>query len=330
MAENSDSKQAWKLPKWPWELEVFTILFMLLAIALPFYVHNLEPAPGSIVAELNKTNPAEAALAEQRGMLWSVSILGLYFFHIIVARGTLDLISTPITTLLAPPAFATIAYFRTLILSRDMGQNIAFVTGSIGQILLIAASVIIVSLVLARLHMTRYMLNFRQTKWDIASPALMDKTYTSLLSELRPLLYLPRRYRAAEQGILIEGWFYVMVMPFRMVQSISAVNYAGMGVTGNYFATSTHTLIRVEMTESNTPVFISPAERDEFLRYCVTNVLRLKRSGAAGSTSSGDLAGMSRTQRVTLQNTQSSMRQTQQIRSGGTQAGNVTKPSQPN
>lgn len=300
MENKEKSGREWVLPGWPWELELLSLVFVIVALVVPFMIHNMPPGdPGTGTA----VNPATVALQEQQGLIWSVSILGLYFLQILFTRGAVDLLSTPVTSMLGPLIFAALAYYRILDTARATGRSLALASGSIGQILLFGVIIVIVTVLLARLRMARFMLNFRDTRWDVSSPPQHDGTFVSLLSEVRPLIYLPRMYRASEQGILIEGWFYVMAIPFKMVQSIGAMVNPTMTSAGNYFATSTQTLIRLELTESNVPFYVSPAQRDEFLKYCANHVVRLKR-GTASGTHGGIPGALGRTQRLSLGQTQ--------------------------
>ena len=300
MKQTDGQKGEWSLPGWPWELELMALVFVIAGLALPLYISSLPAAAGHASGA---GNPAAAALREQSGLLWGIGILGMYVIHLLFARSSIDLISTPFTHLFAPLFFAMLAYYRIFITSNNSGMSFPLATGSPAQFLLLALAVMFITLVLARLQMARYMMSLVQTKWEITAPTLMDRSYAQLMAQVKPLFYAPRSYRACEQGIIVEGWFYVMAIPFRFVQSIGAINNFSISTAGNYFATSMHSLIRLELRESTEPLFISPTGRDEFLKYCVQHIARTKHGTGAG-TSGGAAANLRRTQRIAMGQTQ--------------------------
>jgi hypothetical protein len=104
--------------------------------------------------------------------------------------------------------------------------------------------------------------------------------------------------------MLVEGWFYVMAIPFNLVQSIGAVPQAAHSTPGDFFATSTRSLIRIELTESTSPLFISPSNFDEFLKYCANHVIRLKRGTASGVPGGAASSSTGHTPRSALGQTQ--------------------------
>jgi hypothetical protein len=153
------------------------------------------------------------------------------------------------------------------------------------------AVVIIVTLLLARLRMARYLLHFREEKWDISVPTRMDNTFWGMLSQVYPLIYTPRTYRASENGLMIEGWYYVFPIPFTDIQSLSGVQQAVMSGTGRFFVTSGRQLIRLELLDSSDPLYISPTNRDELLRYLSQHVARQLASGKATAHRPGTSPG---------------------------------------
>lgn len=275
-------KKTWDPPGWPWELDLFALLFVAIGVVVPYLTFS------SGAEELMRTtaNPAQLKLQEQSHLLWSIGIVVLFAMHLAVAGATIETLSTPFIHLISPLVFAVLAYYRVWAVGQDLGsQTIA--DGSWTQIAAIVTGVLVVTFVVARLRMARYLLRFRDVKWDIVSRAPYDSTFLELAAQFRPLVYPPRVYRACADGFLIEGWFYVMPISFSVVQSMVLAN-AGYSSNGKYFASSAKSLVRTELLDDTEPVFISPADRAEFVQYCSHHVLRLRphsdRGTAAGKT----------------------------------------------
>lgn len=282
--------KTWAPPGWPWELDALALVFVVIALVVPYLLST-----GQTSATLNAENPATAVLQEQRNVLWAIGIVVLFVMHLAVAGASLETISTPFIHLVSPLAFAMVAYYRIYTVARETGKAIV-VNGSVLQIVVLAVAVFAATLLVARIRMARYLLRFSDVKWDIVSKARYDRTYLELTAELLPLIYPPRLYRASEEGLLVEGWFYIMPVPFEMVQSITALNNAGIASNGKYHASTTRELIRMELLDNSEPLFISPENRAEFIQYCTHNVTRLRpvshkaptrHAGNAGHTHAG-------------------------------------------
>lgn len=259
--------KTWDPPGWPWELDFLALVFLIIGLVVPYLIFT--------DATTASTNQAASALNEQRHVLWAIGIVVLFVMHLAVAGASLETISTPFIHLLTPLGFALIAYYRTYSVAREVGKA-TIATGSILQIIVLVLAVLLATLLVARIRMARYLLRFRDVKWDVISPSRYDGSYLELIAQVRPLLYPPRQFRATSEGLLIEGWFYIMPVPFDMVQSITAVNSFGFDTNGSYYASSAGSLIRMELLDSSEPIFISPANRDEFLQYCAHHVTRLR------------------------------------------------------
>ena len=268
--------KAWSTPGWPWELEIPTIIFALAAISAPLYVNSLfhVEAPPAILLSSVPHNAAAQSLQQQYGILWGVGIIGLYILHFVFSLGSVTNISTPFSSIASPTVFAALAYYRVHDVATDAGRNVAVMTNSVGQIILGFTMVILFSLLLARLRMARQLLHYRDEKWDMVSPAKYDSSYFELIAQMNPLIYPPRVYRASENGILIEGWYYFIPVLHSETHSISAVSKAVLATRGHYLASSAHNLIRMELADSQTPVFISPTDREGFLKYCAHFIAR--------------------------------------------------------
>jgi hypothetical protein len=293
-------KDAWMAPGWPWELELLAVLFVVIAIAVPYYAHTLsvpEEAPAGVLQQ--RLDSGAAMLTEQRAVLWAVAIIGMYIAHLVLAGASLDLISTPFTHLVTPLAFSMIAYYRLYSAGAFDSQSLSIISGSPWQIAMWVISVVLITFLVARLRMARCLLKFRDVKWDISVPTLVDKTYGALLPQFHPLVYAPRIYRVCDQGLLVEGWLYVMPIGFEHIQSIAPVNRPELSLAGLYLATSTRSMIKMELLEkASEPLFISPQHRDDILKYCVPHVARSQQHRATthggGGTRSRQTSGGAR------------------------------------
>ncbi|HOW97906.1 MAG TPA: hypothetical protein P5567_00715 [Kiritimatiellia bacterium] len=288
----------WGPPGWPWELELLALVFVVTAIVVPYYLQaqTTESPQLSILAQ------AEQAQASQRGswqdlqeFIWAVIIVGLYLAHLVVASSSIDYMSTPFTHLFSPLLFSMITYYRLYTLVKDSPTATAIVSGSPLEIALWVLGVLVITFMVARIRMARYMLNFKHVDWDLTTPTLFDRSFWELAVYLRPLIYPPRLYRACPNGILIEGWVYAMPIPFETIHSVDAVQGAGFLSSGYCLATSAKSLVRLQISEKAEPLLISPKDRAEFVRYCeqrlsTTRLIKIPsetRHGAAGTTTRG-------------------------------------------
>ncbi len=267
------SKQkTWGPAGWPWELELLALVFVITALAIPIWLniqHTPEPEELSLVARAQMEKRAEMATFEdQKSFFWAVAILGLYVVHLLMAYSAIDMISTSFTHLFSPLVFSMITYFRLMGLE-DQGVSAQIVSGKPLEILFWVLGVLVITLLVARIRMARHMLRFKSMEWDIVSPSRFDGSYLSdLMVTLRPLIYPPRAFRACEEGILIEGWLYILPLSFQAIQSVEGVKRANYTSSAQFYATSSKSLVRVQLTESKTPLYISPADRDQFISYC--------------------------------------------------------------
>ena len=74
--------------------------------------------------------------------------------------------------------------------------------------------------------------------------------------------------RICPDGILIEGWFYIMPIPFKDIRILDVVHGSAFAASSFCLATSLNSLARIEATDKSRPVLISPRNSDVFLRYC--------------------------------------------------------------
>ncbi len=265
-------KTVWAPPGWPFELDALALAFVLLALIVPYSIFMDQVATATL------DNPVASKLQEQTNILWAIGICVLFVMHLALAGASMDTLSTPFLHLLSPLFFGLLAYFRIFAVSNDAGRTNFFITGSAGQVALLFVVGLIATFLVARLRMARHLMRFRNTVWDKVEKSSFDSSYFELIAQFRPLVYPPRNYRASEAGILVEGWFYTIVIPFEMVQSISAVRTMGFSAAGNYYATNTKSLVRLELLDNGKPIFISPDHREEFIQYCAHHIARLRPS----------------------------------------------------
>ncbi len=270
--------KTWIPSRWPWEMDILSLLFVLAALIIPYYYFT-------------ETNSSDVTwtLKEQQHVLWAIGIVVLFIMHFAVAGATLEMISTPVLHLFSPVAFALVAYYRIHTTFVDSGQP-TILTGSVLQYILVAACVMVLVFVMARIRMARHLLRFRHITWDITCRSPYDSTYFRLISQFKPLAYPPHIIRACSEGVLLEGWFYLLPLPFEMFQGIAPIQHMPYTSTGRFYASSARTLVRIELLDTAKPLFISPENRNEFVSYCIQQIAHL-RGHDAGRTSTGTRAG---------------------------------------
>ncbi|MGD9873056.1 MAG: hypothetical protein AB7T27_02180 [Kiritimatiellia bacterium] len=260
----------WAPPARPLLLELLALVFVILAIAIPAYLQHVNAAsvPSQDVVSAQVHN-----LQTSNSLFWGIGILGLYLVHLYLANESNDRISTSVTHFLAPVAFAMITYYRLFSLKES---TLDVVSGSPFEIAKWAVGVFAITLLLARLRMAGQMRKFADVQWDLDTNAQYDASYFQIMMFMYPLLYPPRCYHVCPQGLLIEGWFYIMPIPFDVIRSVEVINYSGTGSSGGLFlASSGKKLVRFQTNDDPKPVYISPADRDGFVKYCTQHIGRL-------------------------------------------------------
>ena len=287
-------KQHWGPPGWPWELELLALVFVVTAILVPYYLQYMqapEPSQMSLMAKAEHARRQEMTTwQDMEGFFWAIIIVGFYLVHIAMASASIDFMSTPFTHLFSPLVFSVITYYRLFKLKTVALAGTPQVSGKPLEIGIWLTGVLVITYLVARIRMARLMLGFRDTDWDVTTPSLFDKTYTELMVQIRPLIYAPRLCRACSKGILIEGWFYAMPLPFDSIQSIDAVQGTTMVSSSYCLATSLRSMVRIQIAEKAEPVLISPKDRVAFLRYCQQHVAA--KTPTHGGTSTGTRAGV--------------------------------------
>ena len=290
------TRNQWMRPGWPWELELLSFVFVLVAIAVPVYSAYLsEPTPAPTLLQQALGTSAKARFAHfihMHDVLWAIALLGLFTAVIAASRRGADMLSTPFIHLVAPLFFSFVAYYRLYEVPQASGARISIVSPNSGHIVAWAVGIIVIIALLTRLRTARYALIFREITWDITTPARRDGSILKLAPRVLPLIYEPRTYRACDDGIAVEGWFYIMVLPFNLVQSISETLQPERLPPGQYFACSVNRLIRIQLSSWPHPFFIAPRDHEEFFAYCNQRIRRIHRQTTlAGLSSAHDVTG---------------------------------------
>lgn len=265
--------KVWGAPGWAWELELLSLVFVFLALGIPLMLAlqstGAAPDEMSLIAQAQmERRGTEATLEEQQGVFWAIAILGLYAVHLVMAFSAVDMISTTFMHLFSPFVFATITYVR-LFLLRDRGGWTGIVSGTWWEIAIGVLVVAVITILMARLRMARHMRRFREVEWEVSTPTKVDRSvWSSMLTNITPLIYPPKAYHACEDGIMIEGWLYLLPLPFKSIRSIEGVRRVRRMTNGQLYATSTERILRIQPMDSNVPLYISPEARAEFLQYC--------------------------------------------------------------
>jgi hypothetical protein len=262
-------------------LEILALVFVIFSIAVPYYLH-ISQAPDlsnlSLLeqAEFARQQEVRGTWQESSDFIWAIAIAMAYLAHLVIAAASINFVSTPFSHLFAPILFASITYYRLLKIHSDSGIYTPIVQGTALEITVLTLGVMVITFLVARIRMARHMLNFRDVTWEISTPTLLDSTFGQIAIRIQPLIYPPRMYRASSEGLIVEGWLYVMPIPYHIIQSIDHVARVSIQSAGYYLATSTKNLVRIQLTESPDPIFISPQDIRGFLRYCQQHVTALK------------------------------------------------------
>lgn len=264
----------WVQPKRPLEIEAIVLLFLLVALLMPLYIgmiHTEPPPPPQTLLEQARGPAAPAAtnFSNVVGMLWGVSILGLYLMHVTMGSSFLNYNTTPAYYLVAPLIFGGIAYYRMYQQQALYSLSEPLVSASPGIVFLAFSGILLATCLLARMRMLRYRLRYRKIDWDMVLAARRDKTFWSQLAwQFRPLLYPPRRYRVCPDGLLIEGWLYLRAVPMRILEDVEHVEQFNSLLQAEIYAGSARDLVQINLSEQSQPILISPRHHEEVIQYC--------------------------------------------------------------
>ncbi len=281
---SSEKLRPWKSPGWPWELEVLALIFVILSIALPYYLQFQREKQSMLKTEMRsqtRTTPQklvdlaaeeEARMAKQmvspidqvKEFVLSFVTLGIYITFVIMAANSTNMMSTPITHLLSPLIFAGMGYYR--LASAKIHPPI--VSGSASGILLLVLSVSISTFLIARVRMARHKLAYRDIDWKVSDGTAFSRSFIKMALLFRPLMYMPHQYRACPEGIVIEGWYYIFPISFKDIAALQIIHEPDIATEGHYFATNLEDLIQISLHDDNRPIYITPKDCEHFLSYC--------------------------------------------------------------
>lgn len=263
-------KNIWGIPGWPWELEVLAFIFVVVALIVPFMMEPQvdeatiaeQQEPMTLVKKAAAQEAEDSPVstwADTQNFVWILVIIGAYIGHLVLASGSYDFVSTPVSHLFAPLAFAGLFYYRLLrldVVDPDWKVISFWGLGIIGMTALVA-----------RIRMARHMLRFRHVDWEINESTKIDASFFELLPTFRPLFYFPHKYRACKEGILIEGWFYIMPIAYNLIETIEVIEEPSMSSQGRFLATSNKNTVEIRLYEDPVPIYISPQDPETLVTY---------------------------------------------------------------
>ncbi len=265
MSETSESR--WRSIPWPYELELLTLVLVSLAVLAPMvmtwaFPPDLTGISPTAYRPLNELEVRQSFLGGSFVML-------LYIAHLFWAFSTTEFISVSASHLLAPTMFGSAAYIRMAQHNFHEGLTGAFFNGSAFELALVVALIQLTTWGMARNRMRVYMKRFKGERWEVVQASRVNRSYLRLvLSRIEPLFYPPRRFRAGQDGILVEGYSYLMPIPFCEVERVFPVVQSQLSSPGTYLALAADDLIGLKLFEEMDPIFISPEHPAEFFNYC--------------------------------------------------------------
>ena len=197
---------------------------------------------------------------------WVLVFLFSYLAHIVLNRISPNFVSTSIWMILAPVVFAFLGYYYLLCSYVWSGTESQVVTGAFWEITSILVMVLIVSILLARVRMQRVAIKLKGTKWDMELPARRSTNGRfALMGRVETIFYPPRSYKLCSEGVLIEGWNYVIALPFEQTKVIRKRDKGDVASAGFYAVKSLDQLILFDILFSKEPILIAPEKEGIFL-----------------------------------------------------------------
>lgn len=273
MTTDQAARQRWVEPQWPWALEILTLVMLAAGLATPLILNAINATPGQ-------------GPQDQRGLdalLWPALLMGYYVLHLMVARASTERLSTPLIHLLSPTLAAVLSYLALSRSAAAAGLEVGVLSGGALDLVLLVLIMFSATLLLARVSMRWMRRRFREVTWEITSANRMDRSFWAVAAQVYPLAYPPLRYSACPDGLLVEGWHFLVIIPFDDVRAVSKVRHGHVEASGHYFATAAHDLVRVDCSDSTMPIFLSPAEHEQLFHYCSHHVGRRRQPTARGT-----------------------------------------------
>lgn len=262
----------WTKTSWPWELEIITIFFLLIALLLPLYIEYTTPVVP--IDELTLTEQARLeqpytdtvkALGQQKNMVVGLSIAGAYIGYLVLALLSNRMISTSFLHLIAPVVFAVVAYFRLKTYNQGTEANTQMLVGTWWEPIVWFGGTFLLCILIALLRKKRHLGYFQEEEWIETMPNRKGKGSISPGS-LFAWLYPVNSLRISENGILVEGHLYILPLSFRKIKSIVHKRTVSMTSSDYNLATRKRDLVRVQLTSMEIPYILSPQDPDRFIQ----------------------------------------------------------------
>ena len=275
-------QRIWESSGRPWGLEVLALVFVLAAIVVPLRIateQTVDRESLSIVEQRRleaREQQQTASFEDFTNFFWGLGILGLYGIHLLMASSSINQITTSFTHMFSPLIFSIITYYRLAGLNVDIGgEGRQLLTSSPLEFAAWVLIVMALTILLARVRAIRHGLKFKRIQWDLESKTVRDGTFWSDLAwSIRPLFFAPSAFLASSDGILIKGWLFYLPLSFHSIQSVEMVRKVRTSESAMFYATSTKSLVRVQVKETQQPIYISPADRESFIAYCNQHLSR--------------------------------------------------------
>ena len=197
---------------------------------------------------------------------WFLMFVFAYFAHLALCRIAPNFVSTSIWMILSPLAFSFLGYGYLLCSYIWAGRPGNVFQGAAWELILILVFVLILAVLLARVRMQRVAINLKGTHWDMEVSA-RDATNNKLAvyARIDPIFYRPRSYKLCSEGILIEGWNYVIPVPFEQTKSIRKRDKGDFSSAGFHAVRTLDNLILLDILFSKEPILIAPEKETIFL-----------------------------------------------------------------
>lgn len=270
MRGNKASK-GWTRPGWPWELEVLIFLAYLATVLVPMLFPD-RPLPELKGVFLGAREDAVQEFRygvwqQQEDLNWFLILTLFYMIHLVTGWHSARQFSTPLVHMITPTLMIMALYYRLLTQPVVPGKERILISGTPWEAATWVLGSVALTLVLARVRMRRYMLNFRRVTWDLTTPTRRDSTIWRLAPLITPIIYPLRQYHLFSEGMVVEGWFYSLSIPFHSLKSARVRQAGERIVSGLVLATSLHHMVELTLKDREMHMLLSPVDHEEFVRY---------------------------------------------------------------
>lgn len=218
----------------------------------------------------------KGAWRQQKDFTWFLTITPFYGLHLIIGWRASRYFSTPLVHVLTPTIMGMVMYYRLLTQPILPGAERILISGSPLEAVTLFLIFVALTLVVARLRLARYMLNFRGIDWDLTTPARIDHSFWRLVPQLTPVIYPPRVYHVFSEGVVVEGWLYALAIPFDTLETVKMRRIHERIASDLVLATSEQHMVEFKLKDSQTHILLSPTDYQEFSRYALQRVVGLR------------------------------------------------------